>query len=90
MDIEVKGSYCVRTLQNSLGMDRMFIKQNAEQECSESRRCVGIASNGSKNGYQMDINFICLDSVQSSLYDYGILSKQVFRKATSYGKYESR
>ena len=84
--IEIKGSSCRRRLRGPWGIDRKFIKQNAKDECSKNRRCIGIVLDASNN------NVLCLDSVhRNTAWDeYGKLVKQVFRKAKTYGKCTSR
>ena len=67
--MEVEGGRCLRREQDPIGNDRKFAKQNAKEECSKNKRCVGIETIGEKDKddpYGGNIYKLCLDSIYRS------------------------
>ena len=85
--MEVEGGRCLRREQDRIGNDRKFTKQNAKEECSKNKRCVGIEFAGVDDNYERFK--LCLDSIyKSTAWDkYEKLTNLVFKKAHNYGKY---
>ena len=90
--MEAEGSRCLRREQDTIGNGRKFTKQNAKEDCSQNKRCVGIETIGEKDKddpYGGDVFKLCLDSIyQSTARDkYNNLDSRVLQKEASYGNY---
>ena len=90
--MEVHGSYCLRSLQGGdfFGGERRFVIDQAMDECSKNKRCLGIEKvEGRFFRKGITLFRACLDSIYASTaWDkYENRTNQLFKKISSHGKY---
>ena len=90
--MEVKGSRCLRREQYKYAHDgeRILTSQNAKDECSKNKRCVGIEPLGIIEPLNQRFK-ICLDSIyRSTAWDkYEKSNNQVLKKEESQSKFSN-
>ena len=90
--MEVHGSHCLRTLRGGdfFGGERRFAIDQAMDECSKNKRCLGIEKVEDQFfSFGITLFRVCMDSIYTSIaWDkYENRTNQLFKKISSYGKY---